>query len=94
MKGKRGLVVGIANEHSIAWGCARALYKAGAEVAITYQNKKVKAYVEPLAQNVGAKIYSPLDVTNESHLADLMDSIKTSWGRLDFLLHSIASAPR
>lgn len=93
MKGKKGLVVGIANEHSIAWGCAHALHEAGAELAITYQNDKAKGYVEPLAEIVGAKIFSPLDVTDESQLVALMDEIKSRWGHIDFLLHSIAYAP-
>jgi enoyl-[acyl-carrier protein] reductase I len=94
MKGKKGLVVGIANEHSIAWGCAHALHEAGAELAITYQNDKAKDYVEPLAKIVGAKIFSPLDIADESQLVSLMDEIKSRWGNLDFLLHSIVYAPR
>jgi enoyl-[acyl-carrier protein] reductase I len=94
MQGKKGLVVGIANEHSIAWGCAHALHQAGADLAITYQNEKTKDYVAPLAEIVGAAIFAPLDVTNEAHLVDLVDNIKNRWGRLDFLLHSIAYAPR
>ena len=94
MKGKKGLVVGIANEHSIAWGCARALHQAGADLAVTYQNEKAKDYVAPLAEIVDAEIFAPLDVTNEAQLVDLVDNMKNRWGRLDFLLHSIAYAPR
>jgi len=94
MKGKKGLVVGIANEHSIAWGCAHALHKAGAELAITYQNEKTKGYVAPLAEIVDAKIFAPLDITNESQLTALVDEIKNHWGRIDFLLHSIVYAPK
>jgi len=94
MKGKKGLVVGIANEHSIAWGCAHALHEAGAELAITYQNEKAKGYVKPLAEIVGAEIFAPLDVTNESNLANLVDEIKSRWDHLDFLLHSIVYAPK
>jgi enoyl-[acyl-carrier protein] reductase I len=94
LKGKKGLVVGIADEHSIAWGCARALHKAGAELAVTYLDEKAKGYVAPLAEIVGAEIFAPLDVTNESQLVALVDEIKSRWGRLDFLLHSIVYAPR
>jgi len=94
MNGKKGLVVGIANEHSIAWGCAHALHKAGAKLAITYLNEKAKGYVAPLAQIVDAEIFSPLDIRYESQLTALINEIKTKWGYLDFLLHSIVYAPR
>jgi enoyl-[acyl-carrier protein] reductase I len=94
MKGKKGLVVGIANEYSIAWGCAHAIHEAGAELAVTYQNEKAKDYVAPLAEIVNAEIFAPLDITDESQLVSLMDEIKSKWGRLDFLLHSIVYAPK
>lgn len=94
MNGKKGLVVGIANEHSIAWGCARALHDAGADLAITYLNEIARGYVAPLAEILDAEIFLPLDITNELQLTTLINEIKNRWGHLDFLLHSIVYAPR
>jgi len=94
LTGKKGLVVGIANEHSIAWGCARAFRRAGAELAVTWFNEKARAYVEPLAQQVQAGITQALDVEDAAQLQALFDAIRTQWGRLDFVLHSIAFAPK
>ncbi|MET3133408.1 enoyl-[acyl-carrier protein] reductase I [Oxalobacteraceae bacterium GrIS 1.11] len=94
LQGKKGLVVGIANEHSIAWGCARALRAAGAELAVTWLNEKARPHVEPLARQVQAAIQLPLDVSNEEQTGALFDAIRAQWGRLDFLVHSIAFAPK
>ena len=94
MQGKKGLIVGIANEHSIAWGCAQAVYAAGGELALTYLNEKAKPYVEPLSAKVKAPVFMPLDVTNEAQTAALFAEIKQRWGRLDFLLHAVAFAPK
>lgn len=90
----KGLVVGIANDQSIAWGCAQAFHAAGAELAITYLNDKAKPHVEPLAQKVGAPIFLPLDVTNDAQMEALFAAVTQRWGKLDFLLHSIAFAPK
>lgn len=94
LQGKKGLVVGIANEHSIAWGCGRAFREAGAELAITWFNDKARAYVEPLARQLDAAILLPLDVEQPGQLEAVFEAIGARWGRLDFLLHSIAFAPR
>ncbi|MEQ8354067.1 MAG: enoyl-ACP reductase FabI [Kiloniellaceae bacterium] len=94
LEGKRGLVVGIANQHSIAAGCAQAFSKAGAELAVTYVQAKSKAFVEPVAKELNASIFMPLDVETESDLDALFDEIGKKWGRLDFLLHSIAYCPK
>lgn len=94
LKGRRGLVVGIANEDSIAYGCARAFKTLGAEVAITFLNEKAKPYVEPLARELGAPIFLPCDVTQERELEAVFEAIRDSWGTLDFVLHSIAFAPK
>ncbi len=94
MKDKKGLIVGVANEHSIAWGCAQALHAAGAELALTYLNEKAKPYVEPLAGKINAPIFMPLDVTNTEQSTALFAEIKRCWGRLDFLLHAVAFAPK
>ena len=94
LEGKKALVVGIANEDSIAYGCARAFHELGAEVAITYLNDKAKPHVQPLADAVGAKIFAPLDVTRPGELEALMDRIKKEWGELDIVVHSIASAKK
>ncbi len=94
LAGKKGLVVGIANEHSIAYGCARAFRDAGAELAITYLNAKAEPYVRPLAEAVDAPIFVPCDVREPGQLEAVFETIEKTWGRLDFLLHSIAFAPR
>lgn len=93
LQGKKGLVVGIANDQSIAWGCARALRDAGAELAITWLNDKAKPHVEPLARQMQAPIAMPLDVSQPQQMAALFDTIAREWGRLDFVVHSIAFAP-
>ena len=94
LEGKRGLVVGIANESSIAWGCAKAFRAFGAELAVTYLNDKAKKYVEPLAQALEAPIVMPLDVNSEGQMEAVFDRIAKQWGRLDFVLHSIAFSPK
>lgn len=94
MSGLKGLIVGVANEHSIAWGCAKVLHESGAELAITYQNEKAKTYVQPLAEIISSPIFMPLDVTNEAQFEQLFEVIKSTWGRLDFIIHSIAFAPK
>lgn len=94
LHGKRGLVVGIANDASIAWGCARAFRAHGAELAVTWLNDKARGYVEPLAEQLDAPIRMPLDVTRPEETAALFAEIGRRWGRLDFLLHSIAFAPK
>jgi enoyl-[acyl-carrier protein] reductase I len=94
LAGKRGLVIGIANEHSIAWGCAKAFRAAGAELAVTWLNDKAMPHVLPLAEQLGADIRLPLDVEAPGQMEALFDAIATRWGRLDFVLHSIAFAPQ
>ncbi|NOV27641.1 enoyl-ACP reductase FabI [Cupriavidus necator] len=90
----KALVCGIANEHSIAYGCAKAFHELGAEVAITYANEKTRQYVEPVAQELQAPIFLPLDVSNEAEMAALFKQIEDKWGKLDILLHSVAWAPK
>jgi enoyl-[acyl-carrier protein] reductase I len=92
--GKRGLVVGIANENSIAYGCARAFRAAGAAVAVTYLNEKSEAFVRPLAEGLDSPIIVPCDVRIPGQLEAVFERLTTQWGRLDFILHSIAFAPR
>lgn len=94
LQGKKGLVVGIANEYSIAWGCARAFRNAGAELAVTWFNDKARPHVEPLAHALDAAIALALDVEQAGQLEAVFDAIGARWGRLDFLLHSIAFAPK
>lgn len=91
---KRGLVVGIANDNSIAYGCARAFRAAGAELAITYLNEKAEKHVRPLAESVDSTIIVPCDVREEGQLEAVFDRITNDWGSLDFVLHSIAFAPK
>jgi len=94
LRGKRGLVVGVANEHSIAFGCASKLRAFGAELAITYANEKSEKYVRPLAEQIQASLIMPLNVEHPGELEAAFNQIRAEWGRLDFLIHSIAFAPR
>jgi len=94
LKGSRALVVGIANDQSIAYGCASAFHQLGAELAITYLNEKAKPHVEPLARKLDAPIVMPLDVSTPGMLEAVFERIAKKWGRLDILVHSIAFAPK
>ncbi|MBC7858888.1 MAG: enoyl-ACP reductase FabI, partial [Burkholderiaceae bacterium] len=93
-KNVKALVTGIANEHSIAYGCAKAFRELGAELAITYANDKVRDAIEPLARELGASIFMPLDVSDPDHLDAVFGKIEAEWGQLDILVHSIAWAPK
>ncbi len=94
LEGTKVLVVGIANDQSIAYGCAKAFHTAGAELAITWLNEKARPHVEPLASEVGATITAPLDVSVPGQLEAVFDLIRTRWGKLDSMVHSIAFAPK
>ena len=92
--GRKALVAGIANEHSIAYACARAFRAVGAELALTYLNDKARPHVEPLAKDLGAEIFLPLDVQRPGELEAVFGAIADRWGRLGILVHSIAFAPK
>lgn len=94
LEGKKCLVVGIANENSIAWGCAKAFRALGAEVAVTYVNDKAKKYVEPLAKELDASIFMPLDVNVPGQMEAVFERIGMDWGKLDSVVHSIAFSPK
>ena len=94
LEGKKGLIVGIANENSIAWGCAKAFRAFGAEVAVTYLNDKAKKYVEPLARELEAPIVMPLDTNVEGQMEAVFAEVERTWGMLDFVVHSIAFSPK
>ncbi len=94
LKGKRGLVVGIANEHSIAAGCAMAFRAAGAELAVTYANEKSKPYIAPVVARLDAPLFLPLDVEIDGQMEAVFKAIELEWGKLDFILHSIAYCPK
>ncbi len=94
LEGKKGLIVGIANDQSIAWGCARAFRALGAELAVTYLNDKAKPYVAPLAEVLEAPIVMPLDVSVPGQLEAVFERIAAEWGEIDFLVHSIAFSPK
>lgn len=94
LAGRKALVVGVANDQSIAWGCARAFRELGADIALTHLNAKARPYVEPLAKAVDAQIFMPLDVSVEGELEAVFEAITRTWGRLDILVHSIAFAPK
>lgn len=90
LSGKRGLVMGVANDRSIAWGIAKAMHEAGAELAFTYQGEAFGKRVEPLAQSVGSNILIDVDVTNDESLDAAFGKLKDEWGTIDFLVHAIA----
>jgi enoyl-[acyl-carrier protein] reductase I len=94
LAGQKALVVGVANDSSIAYGCAKAFRQAGAELAITYLNEKAKPHVVPLATELEAEIVAPLDVSAPGQLEAVFDAVRERWGRLDILVHSIAFAPK
>jgi enoyl-[acyl-carrier protein] reductase I len=94
LEGKKGLIVGIANENSIAWGCAKAFRAFGAELAVTYLNDKARKYVEPLARELEAPIMLPLDVNAPGQMEAVFERIAKDWGKLDFVVHSIAFSPK
>jgi enoyl-[acyl-carrier protein] reductase I len=94
LKGRKGLVAGIANDQSIAWGCAKAFRALGADLAVTFLNERARKHVEPLARELEAPIFMPLDVSVDGQMEDVFERIKQEWGKLDFLLHSIAFSPK
>ncbi|MGH7122083.1 MAG: enoyl-ACP reductase FabI [Acetobacteraceae bacterium] len=94
LTGQKALIVGVANDNSIAYGCAKAFRAVGADLAITWLNDKARRYVEPLAQELEAAITAPLDVTVPGQLESLFEIIAKRWGKLEILVHSIAFAPR
>src|SRR5439155_21799051 len=94
LKGAKALVVGVANQYSIAYGCAKACRELSADLAITYINEKTKTYVEPLVKELEAPIFMPLDVATPGMLEAVFERITKEWGKLDIVLHSIAFAPK
>ncbi|MCH8614559.1 enoyl-ACP reductase FabI [Sphingomonas sp. SM33] len=94
LSGHKSLIVGIANDQSIAYGCAEAFRASGADLAITWLNEKARPHVEPLGQQLGAEIMAPLNVENPGELEAVFEQIRERWGRLDSLIHSIAFAPK
>src|ERR1043165_9326336 len=90
MTGKRGLVMGVANDHSIAWGIAQVLAAQGAEIAFTYQGEAQKKRLGPPAQSIGSKIMLPADVEQDDQIDAVFDTLERQWGSLDFLVHSLA----
>ena len=94
LEGKRGLIIGIANDRSIAWGCAKAFRALGSELAVTYLNEKARPYVETLAHELEAPILMPLDVRVPGQMEAVFERITKDWGGLDFVVHSIAFSPK
>jgi len=94
LEGQKALIVGVANDRSIAWGCAQAMHRAGAEIAMTYLNDRALPHVEPLAKAVEASLLLPLEVRDPAQMDALFQAIEAKWGRLDIIVHSIAFAPR
>jgi enoyl-[acyl-carrier protein] reductase I len=90
MKGKRGLIMGVANDHSIAWGIAKALAAQGAELAFTYQGEALGKRVKPLAQSLGVELILPCDVEDLGSVDQVFEALRAKWGQLDFLVHAIA----
>lgn len=94
MSSKKALIVGVANDHSIAWGIAQALHRDGWELAFTYQGETLERRVRPLAESVGAKFIMPLDMRDEARLSEIMNELKEKWGALDAVLHAVAFADK
>jgi enoyl-[acyl-carrier protein] reductase I len=94
MKGKRGLIMGVANQRSIAWGIAQACADASAELAFTYQGEALERRVKPLADSIGANLVLPCDVTDEASIDAVFDTLKQQWGEIDFVVHAIAFADK
>jgi len=94
LRGKRGLILGIANDRSIAWGCARVMAACGAEVAVTYLDDGAEPYVRPLAESLQCPLILPCDVRAPGQLEAVFDAVRNHWGSLDFVIHSIAWAPK
>ena len=94
LKNKKGVIIGVANDASIAWGCAQILHEMGAQIAMTYLNDKARKFVEPLAIQVNCPIFTKLDVQDEADMHNLANIITQEWGKIDFIVHSIAFAPK
>ena len=94
LAGRKALIVGVANDKSIAWGCARAMRRAGADIAMTYLNERARPHVEPLAKELDAELFLPLEVRDPAQVDAVFAAIEKTWGKLDILVHSIAFAPR
>ncbi|BDG70977.1 enoyl-ACP reductase FabI [Roseomonas fluvialis] len=94
MQGKRGLVMGVANDRSIAWGIARAVAAQGAEVAFTYQGEALEKRVKPLAESIGSSLVLPCDVGDDASMDAAFDAVAKAWGRIDFLVHAIGYADK
>jgi len=94
LAGRKALIVGVANEHSIAWGCARAMRRAGADIAMTYLNERARPHVEPLAKQLDAELFLPMEVRDAAQVDAVFAAIEKTWGKLDILVHSIAFAPK
>src|SRR5262245_20898932 len=89
MQGKRGLIMGVANDHSIAWGIAKTLAAHGAEMAFTYQGEALARRVKPLAQSLGSELVLPCDVEDIESVDAVFETLRNSWGTMDFLVHAI-----
>jgi enoyl-[acyl-carrier protein] reductase I len=94
MQGKRGIIMGVANDRSIAWGIARALAAQGAEVAFTYQGEALEKRVRPLAESIGSTLVLPCDVADDASMDAAFDAVARAWGRIDFLVHAIGYADK
>src|SRR5947207_2503992 len=94
MAGKRGLVMGVANDHSIAWGIARAIHGAGGEVAFTYQGDAQLKRLKPLAASIGSKIVMPCDVEDDAQIDAVFAELKKQWGGIDYVVHAVAFSDR
>src|SRR5947208_12686558 len=90
MRGKRGLIMGVANNRSLAWGIAKACRAQGAELGFTYQGDAFKKRVEPLAQEIGAQVFGHCDVQDQASIDAVFDAVKKAWGTIDFVVHAIA----
>jgi enoyl-[acyl-carrier protein] reductase I len=94
LEGKKALILGLANERSIAWGITKAFKEQGASVALSYMNEAIKKRVEPLSQEIGADFIFEMDVTNDAHYPSMRETVQKQWGKFDIIVHSLAFADK
>src|ERR1700722_6542193 len=94
LEGKKGIIFGVANDHSLAWYCAQQMHKEGAELAFTFQGETLERRVRPLAESVGSKFVESCDLSDDSQIEQIFSKLQKQWGKLDFVIHAVAFADK